>query len=128
MTKKEEIDAFMSKIIHGQTKTLLLGNNMHVMSQSLKGGDGPHVHHSLTVMNTNTEVGSRNKWVAVVAKGLMAIPVTIVKGVKVAQVVAANVVPQVEVVPETLEELDELQSIQQAKMFVERRGQCSSSN
>ena len=40
-TKKEEIDAFSSKIIDGQTKTMLLGNNMHVMTQSLKGGDGP---------------------------------------------------------------------------------------
>ena len=37
MTKKEEIDAFFSKIIHGQTKTMLLGNNMHVMTQTLKG-------------------------------------------------------------------------------------------
>ena len=42
MTKKEEIDTFSSKIIHGQMKTMLLGNNMHVMTQSLRGGDGPH--------------------------------------------------------------------------------------
>ena len=39
MTKKEEIDAFSSKIIHDQMKTMLLGNNMHVMTQSLKGDD-----------------------------------------------------------------------------------------
>ena len=39
-TKKEELDTFSSKIIHGQMKTLLLGNNIHVMTQSLKGGDG----------------------------------------------------------------------------------------
>ena len=37
MTKKGEVDAFSSKIIHGQMKTLLLGNSMHVMTQSLKG-------------------------------------------------------------------------------------------
>ena len=30
MTKKEQIDAFLSKIIHGKMKTMLLGNNMHV--------------------------------------------------------------------------------------------------
>ena len=41
MTKKEEMDAFLSNIIHSQMKTMLLGNNMHVMIQSLKGGDGP---------------------------------------------------------------------------------------
>ena len=36
-TKKEEIDVFSSKIIHDQMKTMLLGNNMHVITQSLKG-------------------------------------------------------------------------------------------
>ena len=31
MIKKEEIEAFLSKIIHTQTKTIFLGSNMHVM-------------------------------------------------------------------------------------------------
>ena len=35
--KSEELNAFSSKIIHGQIKTMLLGNNMHVMVQTLKG-------------------------------------------------------------------------------------------
>ena len=73
MTKNEEIDAFSSKIIHNQMKTMLLGNNMHVMTQSLKGGDGPHLCHSLSVVNMYTEVISGSKWVAVVVKNLMAI-------------------------------------------------------
>ena len=34
MTKKEGIDAFSSKIIHNGIKTMLLGNNMHVTTQS----------------------------------------------------------------------------------------------
>ena len=51
----------------------------------------------------------------------MAIPIIIAKGVKVTQVVAANAVPPVEVVPGALEELDEVQGIQQTKMSVERR-------
>ena len=120
-TKKEEIDVFSSKIIHGQMKTMLLGNNMHVTTQSLKGGDGPHLPHDLSVVNTYTEVISGSKWVAVVVKNLMAIPIAITEGVKVTQVVAANAVPQVEVEPGTLEELDEVQGIQQTKMSVERR-------
>ena len=33
-TKKEEVDTFSSNIMHGQMKTLFMGNNMHVMSQS----------------------------------------------------------------------------------------------
>ena len=61
MTKKEEVDTFSFKIIHDQMKTLLLGNNIHVMTQSLKGGDGPHLPHSLSVVNTYTKVISGSK-------------------------------------------------------------------
>ena len=120
MTKKGEIDDFSSKIIHDQMKTTLLGNNMHVMTQSLKEGDGPLLPHGLSVMNTYTEVIYRSKQVAVL-KNLMTVLITITKGVKVIQVVAMNSVPPVEVVPSTLEELDEVQGIQWTKMLVERR-------
>ena len=51
----------------------------------------------------------------------MAIAFTITKGIKVTQAVAANAVPQVEVVPRIFEELDEVQGIQQTKLLVERR-------
>ena len=61
MTKSEEVDAFSSKIIHSQTKTLLLGNNMHVMNQFLKGGDGSHLPHIFSVVNTYTKVISGSK-------------------------------------------------------------------
>ena len=40
-TKREEIDTFLSKIIHSQMKTLLQGSNMHVMTQTLRGGKDP---------------------------------------------------------------------------------------
>ena len=56
-----------------------------------------------------------------VVKNLMAIPITIAKGIKVTQVVAANVVPPVEVAPRTLEKLDEIQGIQWTRMLVEQR-------
>ena len=59
MTKKEVIDAFSSKISH--TETMFLGNNMHVMTPSLKGGDGPHLPHGLSVVNTYTELISESK-------------------------------------------------------------------
>ena len=117
-TKKEEVGAFFSKIIHSQMKPLLLGNNMHVMTQSLKGTEGPHLPHGLSVVNTYTEVISGSKQVAVV-KNLTAVPITITKCIEVAQVVAVNVVPPVKLTPDTLERLDEIQSIQQNKMTVE---------
>ena len=45
-------------------------------------------------------------------KNLTAAPFTIAKGIKVAQVVAVNVVPQVEVALGTFEKLDEILGIQ----------------
>ena len=93
-TKKEEVDAFLSKIIYGQMKTLLLRNNMHVMTQSLKGGDRPHLPHGLSVVNTYTKANSGSKQVVVVVENLMDNLITIAKGVKVTQLVAANAAPQ----------------------------------
>ena len=31
-TNREEVDAFLSKVIYGQMKTMLLRNNIHVMT------------------------------------------------------------------------------------------------
>ena len=118
-TKREEIDAFSSKIIHGQIKTMLQDNNMHVMAQTLKEDDGPDLPHSFSFMNTYTKLAIGNKQVAVVVKNLTADPITLAKGIKVAQVVTANAVPSVEVAPGTLEQLDEIQGIQQTRMLVE---------
>ena len=101
-------------------RTLLLRNNMQVMIQSLKGGDGSHLPHGLSVVNIYTKVISGSKQVAVV-KNLTAILITIAKGIKVAQVVAVNVVPPVEVAPGTMEKLDEIQGIQWTRMMVEWR-------
>ena len=78
------------------------------MTQSLKGGDGPHLPLGLSVVNTYNKVISGSKWVAVVVKNLVAILITITKGVKVTQVVAANVLLPVEVTPRTLDKLDEI--------------------
>ena len=54
-------------------------------------------------------------------KNLTATLITITKGIKVTQLVAANVMPQVKVVLGTLEKLDEIQGIQQTRMSVEWR-------
>ena len=67
---------------------------MYVMTQSLKGGDGPHLSHGLSVVNTYTEVISGSRWVAVVVKNLMATPITMTKNIKVAHIVVVNTVPQ----------------------------------
>ena len=112
MIKKEEIEAFFSKIIPVQTKTIFLGSNMHMMMQTLEEGDGPCFTPSLSIMNTYTEVTTGSKLVAAVVKNLTATLIIIAKGIKVTQVVATNAVPQVEVAPGTFEKLDEIQGIQ----------------
>ena len=61
------------------------------------------------------------KQVAVIEKNLMAILITVTKGINVTHVVGANGVPQMEVVSGTLETLDEIQGIQQTRMLVEWR-------
>ena len=60
-TKREKVDASSCKVIHGQMKTMLLRNNMNVKTQVLKGGDGPHLPHDLSVMNVYTKVISGSK-------------------------------------------------------------------
>ena len=39
--KQEKIEVFLSKIVHGHTKTVLLGNNMYVMTQAPEKGEEP---------------------------------------------------------------------------------------
>ena len=110
--KKEEIDVFSSKIIHAQTRTIFLGSNMHMMMQTLEEGDGPCLPHGLSVMNTYTKMTTGSKRVAAMVKNLTTAPITITKSIKVTQVVAMNMVPQLEVASGTLEMLDEIQGIQ----------------
>ena len=105
MLKWEEIDASSSKIIYAQTKTAFVGRNMNMMTQALKGGSGPCLPHGLHVMNTYTEMTMGSKKVTVMVKNLTAAPITITKGVKVTQVIMADVIPQVEGAIRTLEEL-----------------------
>ena len=54
-------------------------------------------------------------------KNLTAVLITITKGVKVAQVVAMNVVPPVRLTPRTLERLDKIQGSQQMRMSDEQK-------
>ena len=73
--------------------------------RSWKGVMDPILPHGLSVTNTYTEMTTGSKWVAVVVKNLTATLITITKGVKVTQVVATNVVSQVEVVSGTIGEV-----------------------
>ena len=103
-TKKEEINAFSSKIIQAWMKTLFLGSNMHVMMQTLEEEDG--TYHEYLHLDDHWEQA-----VVVIVKNWTTALFTINKGIKVDWVVATNVVPQVDVALGTLEKLDEMQGV-----------------
>ena len=105
--------------MHTQTKAIFLGSNKHVMMQGLEEGTGSNLHHGLSVINTYTKMATGSKRVAVMVKNLTTALITIAKGVKINQVVAANAIPQVGVTSGMFEKLIKMQGIQWVKMSVE---------
>ena len=100
---------------------MFLGSNMHVMMQALKEGTGSCLPHRLSIRNTYTEKATGNKRIVVLVKNLTTAPITITKGLNIAQVIAVNAIPQVGVTPGTVEKLNEMQGIQKVNMSVEQR-------
>ena len=109
--KWEEIEAFSSKIAHGHTKMVLLGNNMYVMMKALGKREKPCLPHGLSVVNTYTEMTTGSRHVTVVIKNQTAAPIIFGKSVKVTHVVAANRLPPIKVMSGTLEKLDKMQGV-----------------
>ena len=91
------------------------------MAQAPERGEELCLPHGLSIVNTYTEMTTGSRWVAEGVKNQTVVPVIISKGVKVAQVVAANRVHTVEVTPGTLEKLDEMQGIQWTRIMAEQR-------
>ena len=98
----------MSKIVHGHTKTVLLGNNMYLITQAPEKGEEHHLPHGLIVVNTYTNMTTGSRHVAIMIKNQTAVPFIIGKAVKVTWVVAAKSIPPVKVMPGTLKKLDEM--------------------
>ena len=84
-------------------KTVLLGNNMYVMTQAPEKGEEPCLPHGLSMVNTHTEMTTGNRCVTVMIKNQTAALIIIGNGIRVAWVVTANRVPPVEVMPGALE-------------------------
>ena len=86
----EKIEAFSSKIVHGHTKTVLLGNNMYIMTQAPEKGEEPCLPHCLSMANTYTEMATGSRCITIGIKNQTAALIIIGKGVKVTWVVAAK--------------------------------------
>ena len=81
------------------------------MTQAPEKGVEPCLPHGLGVANTYTQMTTGSRHVAIVIKNQTAVLIIIGKGVKVTWVVGANRVPPVEVMPVTLEKIDEMQGV-----------------
>ena len=72
-----------AKIVHGHMKTVLLGNNMYVMTQCPEKGEELCLPHGLSMVNAYTEMNTGSRCVTIVIKNQTAVPIIISKGVKV---------------------------------------------
>ena len=77
--KWEDIEAFSSKILHGHMKTVLLGNNMYVMTKGPEMGEEPCLSHGLSMVNTYTEMTSASRHIPVVIKNQTAVPILLAR-------------------------------------------------
>ena len=110
LKNKVTIPAFESTILHCHTrKMMMIGYKLHVMTQATYLEDRANLLNGVYVVKTYTELrdGSRN--VSVVLCNLTGKPVHLVAGRPVAQVVAANAIPDTTPSPEFLRKLDELE-------------------
>ena len=53
-------------IMHGHTRTVLLGNNLYKMIQTPEKGEEPCLPHGLSVLNTYIEMTTGIRHVAIV--------------------------------------------------------------
>ena len=97
--------SFSSKIVHGHTKTVLLGNNMYIMTQAPEKGKKPCLPHGLSVANTYIEMTTGSRCGAIVNKEPNSCTNYYWQGCQGHQVVAANRVPHEEVIPGMLEKV-----------------------
>ena len=71
--------------------------------------------------NTYTKLAIGSRHVTIGIKNQTAVPIIIGKGIKVTWLVAANRIPAVELMPGTLEKIDEMQGVWWTKMSIECR-------
>ena len=108
LTDKCTIPGLQSIIAHGRTqRTMMMGNQLNVMTQAPYPEDKADLPNGLYVMRTYTELkdGSRN--VSLVLRNLTAQAIYLARGRLIGRVAAANAVPEAQCSPELLKQLDD---------------------
>ena len=114
--KKEEINTFCQRSYIPRQRSCFWAATYLWWCRPWQGGDRPCLPHCLNIMHAYTEMTTGSKWVAVIVKNLTAALIIITKQVKITQVVAANVISELGVVPGKLQKFDEMHGVQRAKM------------
>ena len=110
LKNKATIPAFESIILHCRThKTMMMGYKLHVMTQATYPEDGANLPNGVYVVKTYTELRDGSCNVSVVLCNLIRKLVHLAARRPVAQVVAANAIPDAAPSPEFLRKLDELE-------------------
>ena len=110
LKNKAIIPAFESIILHCHTHhTMMMGYKLHVMTQATYPEDRANLLNGVYVVKTYTELHDGSQNVSVVLRNLMGKPVHLPARRPVAQVVAANTIPDATPSPEFLKKLDEME-------------------
>ena len=124
LKNKATIPAFESIILHCRTRrTMMMGYKLHVMTQASYPENRANLPNGVYVVKTYMELHDGSHSVSVVLRNLTGKPVHLPAGRPVAQVVAANAIPDATPSPEFMRKLDELEPGQEPsqKMMIEDR-------
>ena len=122
LTEKFTLPAFASMIVKGRTKnTMMMGNKLHVMTQAPYYEDHANLPNGLYICQSYTELkdGSRN--IGLVVHNGTSRPISMNGGRIISRVVTANVVPNAELSPKLLQELNKDEEEPTKKLTMEER-------
>ena len=107
LTDKCTIPGFQSAVTHGHTqRTMMMGNQLNVMTQAPYPEDKADLPNALYVMRTYTELKDGSQNVSLVLQNLTVWPIYLARGQLIGQVVTTNAIPEAQCLPELLKQLD----------------------
>ena len=114
------VDMFSSKIIHARMKTAFIGTRLNIMTQALCSEESV-LPKGLMVQKAYTEMHNGSKSVTDKVRNSTACPHILKKKIPVARVVAANLMPKLQMWPGIIDALDEAQGVQALRMTMAQR-------
>ena len=113
--RDEVVYPFSSAMVHAKTETVFMGYRLNVMSQSLKPEDGS-LPPGLTVNGHYDTLKNGSQSITISVRNHTPFAIKICKNEPVARVVTGNAIPTTELIPGTLEALDEMQGVKRRKL------------